>query len=75
MLRTIKMSMRCLSARRLFIHCQEKLGFQVTDVVKVSLDENLKMVSDTIAYLKAKNREVFLMPSILMDIRKIGNMP
>jgi len=33
--------------------------FQVTDVLKVSLDENLKMVSDTIAYLKAKNREVF----------------
>ena len=27
--------------------------------MKVSLDENLKMVSDTIAYLKAKNREVF----------------
>ena len=50
--------------------------FQVTDVLNVSLDENLKMVSDTIAYLKAKNREVFLMPSIfLMDIKRIGNMP
>ena len=50
--------------------------FQVTDVLKVSLDENLKMVSDTIAYLKANNREVFLMPSIfLMDIKRIGNMP
>ena len=50
--------------------------FQVTDVLKVSLDENLKMVSDTIAYLKAKNREVFLMPSIfLMDIKRIRNMP
>lgn len=33
--------------------------FQVTDVLKTSLDENLKMVSDTIAYLKSKNREVF----------------
>jgi len=33
--------------------------FQVTDVLKVSLDENLKMVSDTIAYLKSKSREVF----------------
>ncbi|WKZ18281.1 MAG: citramalate synthase [Candidatus Jettenia sp. CY-1] len=33
--------------------------FQVTDVLKVSLDENLKMVSDTVAYLKSKNREVF----------------
>ncbi len=33
--------------------------FQVTDVLKTSLDENLKMVSDTITYLKSKNREVF----------------
>lgn len=33
--------------------------FQVTDVLKVSLDENIKMVSDTIAYFKSKNKEVF----------------
>ncbi len=33
--------------------------FQVTDVLRASLDENIKMVSDTIAYLKSKNREVF----------------
>lgn len=33
--------------------------FQVTDVLKISLDENLKMVADTIAYLKSKGREVF----------------
>ncbi len=33
--------------------------FQVTDVLRTSLDENLRMVSDTIAYLKSKNREVF----------------
>ena len=52
---------------------RESWDFRVTDVLKVSLDENLKMVSDTIAYLKAKNREVFLMPSIfLMDIKESG---
>lgn len=33
--------------------------FHVTNVLKVSLDENLKMVSDTIAYLKSQGREVF----------------
>lgn len=33
--------------------------FQVTDVLKVSLDENLRMVADSISYLKSKNREVF----------------
>lgn len=33
--------------------------FQVTDVLRTSLDENLKMVSDTVVYLKSKNREVF----------------
>ena len=50
--------------------------FQVTDVLKVSLDENLKMVSDTIAYLKAKNREVFFdAEHFLMDIKRIVNMP
>ena len=38
--------------------------FQVTDVLKISLDENLKMVADTIAYLKSKGREVFLTPNI-----------
>ncbi len=33
--------------------------FHVTNVLKVSLEENLKMVSDTIAYLKSQGREVF----------------
>ncbi|MEP9411043.1 MAG: citramalate synthase [Candidatus Brocadia sp.] len=33
--------------------------FQVKNVLKVSLDENLKMVSDTIMHLKSKGREVF----------------
>jgi 2-isopropylmalate synthase len=33
--------------------------FQVTNVLKVSLDENLRMVADTITYLKSKHREVF----------------
>ncbi|HJO56391.1 MAG TPA: citramalate synthase, partial [Candidatus Scalindua sp.] len=32
--------------------------FHVTDVLKVSLDENLKMVSETVEYLKSKGREV-----------------
>ncbi|MFQ5964938.1 MAG: citramalate synthase [Candidatus Scalinduaceae bacterium] len=32
--------------------------FHVTDVLKVSLDDNLKMVSDTVKYLKSKGREV-----------------
>ncbi|MDR4510012.1 MAG: citramalate synthase [Candidatus Brocadiaceae bacterium] len=33
--------------------------FQVTDVLKTSLDENLKMVSETVSYLKSRNRTVF----------------
>ncbi|MDD5237105.1 MAG: citramalate synthase [Candidatus Omnitrophica bacterium] len=31
----------------------------VRDVLKVSLDENLKMISDTVSYLAAKGRKVF----------------
>jgi 2-isopropylmalate synthase len=31
----------------------------VTDVFKVSLDENLKMISDSVAYLRSKGKEVF----------------
>ncbi len=34
--------------------------FHVTDVLKVSLDENLKMVSETVKYLKSNGREVVL---------------
>jgi 2-isopropylmalate synthase len=34
--------------------------FHVTDVLRVSLDDNLKMVSDTVKYLKSKGREVIL---------------
>ena len=34
--------------------------FHVTEVLKVSLDENLKMVSETVKYLKSKGREVIL---------------
>ncbi len=34
--------------------------FHVTDVLKVSLDENLKMVSETVKYLKSNGREVIL---------------
>lgn len=33
--------------------------FQVKNVLKVTLDENLKMVSDSIAYLRVNDREVF----------------
>ncbi|MCZ7624077.1 MULTISPECIES: citramalate synthase [Candidatus Kuenenia] len=33
--------------------------FQVTDVLKTTLDENVKMVTDTILFLKSRNREVF----------------
>lgn len=33
--------------------------FQVRSVLKVSLDENLRMVADTITYLKSKGKEVF----------------
>jgi len=32
--------------------------FQVTDIIKTSLEENLKMISDTIHYLKKKGRRV-----------------
>lgn len=31
----------------------------VTDVIKTTLDENLKMIFDSVAYLKKKKREVF----------------
>jgi len=34
--------------------------FHVTEVLRVSLDENLKMVSETVRYLKSKGREVIL---------------
>ena len=34
--------------------------FHVTDVLRVSLDDNLKMVSDTVKYLKSEDREVVL---------------
>ncbi len=34
--------------------------FHVTEVLKVSLDKNLKMVSETVKYLKSKGREVIL---------------
>ncbi|GAX62470.1 isopropylmalate/homocitrate/citramalate synthase [Candidatus Scalindua japonica] len=34
--------------------------FHVTDVLNVSLDENLKMVSETVKYLKTNDREVIL---------------
>ena len=48
----------------------------MTDVLKVSLDENLKMVSDTIAYLKAKKSGgLFDAEHFLMDIKRIRNMP
>ncbi|HSR02297.1 MAG TPA: citramalate synthase [Methylophilaceae bacterium] len=32
--------------------------YQVTDILRTSLDENLAMISDTIAYLKAQGKEV-----------------
>ncbi len=31
----------------------------VTDVIRTTLDENLKMISDSVSYLKKKKREVF----------------
>lgn len=34
-------------------------GLHVTDVFKISLDDNLRMISDSIAYLKSKGKEVF----------------
>ncbi len=32
--------------------------FHVTDIIKASLDENLQMIQDTVAFLKSKNKEV-----------------
>lgn len=32
--------------------------FHVTDIIKTSLDENLRMINDTIAFFKEKNKEV-----------------
>jgi len=34
--------------------------FHVTDVLKVSLDDNLRMVSDSVKYLKSKEKEVIV---------------
>ncbi|MDQ2085149.1 citramalate synthase [Herbivorax sp. ANBcel31] len=33
-------------------------GFQVTEILKTTLDENLSMIRDTIAFFKNKNKEV-----------------
>ena len=33
-------------------------GFQVTEILKTSLDENLNMIGETIKYLKDRNKEV-----------------
>ncbi len=33
--------------------------FQVTDILHATLDENLEMIRDTVAYLKSQNRHVF----------------
>ena len=33
-------------------------AFQVTDILKTSLEENLKMIEDTIKYFKENNKEV-----------------
>ena len=50
-------------------------GFQVTDILKTTLDENLEMIRDTIEYSVEKNKKVILMQSIfLMDIRKIKSI-
>jgi len=32
--------------------------FHVTDIIKTTLDENLRMIGDTVSYLKSKGREV-----------------
>ncbi len=48
----------------------------VTDIIKTSLDENLNMISDTVAFffLKAGARKLYLMPSIILtDIRETRN--
>ncbi|MGQ3683801.1 MAG: citramalate synthase [Candidatus Loosdrechtia sp.] len=44
--------------------------FHVTDVLKVTLDENLRMVADTISYLKSKNREVMFDAEHFFDAYK-----
>jgi len=44
--------------------------FHVTDILKTTLDENLRMIFDTISFFKNKNKEVVLMLSIsLTDTR------
>ena len=49
---------------------------QVTRVLETTLEESLSMITDSVSYLRAKGRRVFLMPSIsLTDIRIILNMP
>ncbi|MGL4941696.1 MAG: citramalate synthase [Thermoguttaceae bacterium] len=34
-------------------------AFQVTDVIRATLDENLAMIAETVAYIREQNRDVF----------------
>jgi 2-isopropylmalate synthase len=45
--------------------------FHVTEVLKVSLDENLKMVSETVKYLKSKEERLFSMQNIFLMATRI----
>ena len=48
----------------------------VTDVLKTTLEQNLEMVFDSIAFLKSKRKEVFYdAEHFLMVINAIPNMP
>lgn len=38
--------------------------FQVTEILKTTLEENLKMIYDTVKFLKTKVSQLYLMQSI-----------
>ncbi|MCP5002370.1 MAG: citramalate synthase [Planctomycetes bacterium] len=46
--------------------------FHVTDVLKVSLDDNLKMVSDSVKYLKSREKEVIVDAEHFFDGHKLN---
>ena len=50
--------------------------FQVTDILKTTLKENLMMIADTVSFFKAKARRSYMTRSIsLTAIWQTGNMP
>lgn len=51
-------------------------GFQVKEILRTTLEENLNMIRDTVVFFKSKNKEViFDAEHFLTDIKKTLSMP